>query len=277
MEVWRVVMSCNPNVITIVSPSTTDVQGFSVGSRAVLVTAYGLMEEDTLTFKRVNYCSSQSNYKSEGCCLIKPTPAEISSAVDYQLGECKPMLSPSRSSLVIRYSGNYIPVVNNENSPDLTVTIEPIHGTNFTDKELGIEPCGFCLDKIWETTGAERCNQYFLEVEEISNCGNVRWTRTDKRCGYSASVPFPVDTGDGDLGGCCGNVQLAYMFHPNETRDPDASVAVDDCDGVIHGYIYPTAGDGHTVPVKMCNGDVLGYAVNNSTTSPQLLGDTQCR
>lgn len=272
MEIWRVVMSCNPNVITIVSPSTTDVQGFSVGSRAVLVTAYGLMEEDTLTFKRVNYCSSQSTYKSEGCCLIKPTPAEISSAVDYQLGECKPMLSPNRSSLVIRYSGNYIPVVNNENSPDLTVTVEPINGTEFTDKELGIEPCGFCLDKTWETTGAERCNQHFVEQEEISNCGNIRWVRTTKRCGYYASVPIPIHLDEGD---CCGSQFMGYIFHPNETRDPDATVEITTCneDGSekLWGYAYPTAGDGHTLPIEICSGEIIGYAANNSLTAPQQL------
>lgn len=269
-------MSCNPNVITIVSPSTTDVRAFSVGANAVLVTAYGLTGEDTITFKKVNYCSSQANFKREECCFISPTPAEIASSIDYQLGDCKPTLSPNRSSLIIRYSGNYIPVVNNENSSDLTVTVEPINGTEFSDKELGIEPCGFCVDKTWQTTGAERCNQHFVEVEEISNCGNVQWRRTEKCCGYYASVPLVVDTSDGELGGCCGDSQLAYLFHPDETRDPDANVAVEDCEGVIHGYIYPNAGDGHTVPVKTCEGEVIGYAVNNSPTAPQIIGGEQC-
>lgn len=259
-------MSCNPNVVTIVSPTTTDTRGFLVGSKAVLVTAYGLTEEDTVTFKRVNYCSSQANFKSEGCCLIQPTPAEISSAVPYQLGECEPMLSPNRHTLVIRYSGNYIPVVNNQNSPDLTVTVEPINGTEFSDKELGIEPCGFCLDKTWETTGAERCNQHFIEQEEISNCGNVRWTRTTKRCGYYASVPIPITLDEGD---CCGSQFMGYLFAPNETRDPDATVEIRDCKGKLWGYAYPTEGDGHTLPIEACGGNIVGYAVNNSAAAPQ--------
>lgn len=265
-------MSCNPNVLTIVSPTTTDVRGFSVGSKAVLVTAYGLTDEDTITFKRVNYCSSQANYKSEGCCLIQPTPAEISSAVAYQLGDCSPMLSPNRHSLVIRYSGNYIPVVNNANSPDLTVTVEPINGTEFSDRELGIEPCGFCLDKTWQTTGAERCNQHFVEVEEISNCGNVRWRKTTERCGYHASVPLPITPDDANA---CGSTFMGYLFHPNETRDPDANVEISDCEGNLWGYAYPNAGDGHTLPIQTCDGSIVGYAVNQSATAPQQV-TTEC-
>lgn len=263
-------MSGNPNVITIVSPTTTDVRGFSVGNKAVLVTAYGLIDEDTITFKRVNYCSSQSSYKKDECCLISPDQAEISSAVTYQLGECAPMLSPDRNSLVIRYSGNYIPVLDHASGHDLTVTVEPINGTEFSDRELGVEPCGFCLDKTWETTGAERCNQHFVEQEEISNCGNFRWTRTDKRCGYYASVPLPITLDEGD---CCGSQFMGFLFHPNETRDPDATVEIkycnDDGDEQLLGYAYPTAGDGHTLPIEECGGVVIGYAVNQSATAPQ--------
>ncbi|CAM3861382.1 hypothetical protein [Avibacterium endocarditidis] len=219
-------MSCNPNVISIISPASIDPKGFSVGSKAVLVSAYGLNALDTITFKRVNYCSNQGNYKSEGCCIIEPTPAEIASAIPYQLGYCTPTLSAKRSTLVIRYTGNYIPVVNNQHSPDLTVTIEPINGTDFSDKELGIVPCG-----------------------------------------YQASVPLPISLDDGD---CCGVMFMGYLFHPNETRDPEATVKIYDCEKFV-GYAYPTAGDGHTLPIEECNGTIVGYAVNNSPTAPEII------
>lgn len=259
-------MSCNPNVLTIVSPHTTDVKGFSVGSQAVLVSTNGLNVEDTITFKRVAYCSSQANFDRLGCTLINPTPAEISSAVEYQLGECAPSLTPKRNAIVISQSGHYTPVVNNESTPDLVVTVEPISGSSFTDVEKGIVPCGFCLDKTWQTTGVERCNQHFVEVEELSNCGNLRWRRTEKRCGYYASVPMPISLDKGD---CCGSKFMGYLFHPNETRDPDATVEIRDCDNKLWGYAYPTAGDGHTLPIEECGGNIVGYAANNSVTAPQ--------
>lgn len=258
-------MSCSPNVLTVVSPESADVKGFTV-TKAVRVTAFGLSGKDTITFQRVQYCSSQANFSREGCCLFSPEPSQISSAVDYQISDCKPSLTPNRNTIIIPYAGSYLPVVNGNSSADLVVQVEPIDGTQFDDKEKGIEPCGFCLDETWQTTGSERCNQHFVEQEEISNCGNLRWTRTQKRCGYYASVPLAVTLDDGE---CCGDTVMAYMFHPDETRDPDATVPVTDCNGKIHGYIYPQAGDGHTVPVEECGGNVVGYAVNNSATAPQ--------
>ncbi|MBF0785764.1 hypothetical protein E4T80_09865 [Muribacter muris] len=264
-------MSCQPNVITIVNLQSADVSGFSV-SKAVRVTAFGLSGKDTVTFRRVQYCSKQPNYMRDGCCLFVPEPAHLSSAVDYQIGECNPSLTLKRNTIIMPYAGSYIPVVNGSESADLVVQVEPVDGTHFDDKEKGIEPCGVCLDETWETTGAERCNQHFVEQEEISNCGNVRWTRTAKRCGYYASVPLPITLDDE---ACCGSQFMGYLFHPSEPRDPDATVEIRDCEGVLHGYAYPQAGDGHTLPIQECGGDIVGYAVNNSATAPQLL--TGCK
>ncbi|WP_439327609.1 hypothetical protein [Lonepinella sp. BR2357] len=259
-------MSCNPNVLTVISPDIVDIQGFSVRD-AVRVTAYGLTNEETITFQRVHYCSSQPRFERNGCALISPSKSELSSAIEYQIGTCAPSLTPERNTIIIPYAGNYIPVVNG-NPTDLVVEVEAVKDGEFSNVEVGIEPCGFCLDKTWETTGAERCNQHFVEQEEISNCGNVRWTRTEKRCGYYASVPIVFDVDDGH----CGDKQIGYLFHPNETRDPDATVAISDCNGIV-GYAYPQAGDGHTVPIAECENGIIGYAVNNSATAPQI---TEC-
>lgn len=259
-------MSCNPNVRTVISPHSTDPKGFSV-TKAVRVTAFGLSGKDTVTFKRVDYCSAQAAFGRDGCCLFTPEPAHISSAVTYQIGECPPSLNAKRNTIIIPYAGSYLPVINGNESADLKVQIEAIDGTQFDDKEKGIEPCGICFDETWTTTGTERCNQHFVEVEEVSNCGTVRWTKTDKRCGYYASVPVPIQTDDGD---CCGSTFMGYIFHPDEERDPDATFEIRDCEGKLHGYAYPTAGDGHTLPIEECgNNTPIGYAVNNSATAPQ--------
>lgn len=264
-------MSCQPNVMTVVSPQSTEVNGFSV-AKAVRVTAFGLSGKDTVTFKRVQYCSKQPNYVRDGCSLFLPEPAQLSNAVDYQIGECTPSLTSKRNTIIIPYAGSYIPITNGKESADLIVQVEAVDGTQFDDKEKGIEPCGVCLDEAWETTGNERCNQHFVEQEEISNCGNLRWTRTTKRCDYYASVPIPITLDEGD---CCPSQFMGYLFHPNETRDPDATVEIRDCEGVLHGYAYPKAGDGHTLPIEACSGTIVGYAVNNSATAPQQLTGCQ--
>lgn len=256
-------MSCNPNVKTVVSPQFTETKGFSV-SKAVRVTAFGLSGKDTVTFKRVQYCSQQPNYVRDGCQLFTPEAAHIATAVEYQVGECSPSLTPKRNTIVIPYAGSYLPVVNGSDSADLVVEIEPIDGGQFSDKEIGVEPCGFCVDEEWTTTGAERCNQHFVEQEEISNCGTVRWTKTAKRCGYYPSVPLVVE-----VDGLC---MVGYLFHPNEERDPDATVAVRDCEGKLYGYAYPNAGNGHTIPLEECDvAEPIGYLTNNSASAPQLL------
>ncbi len=190
----------------------------------------------------------------------------VSSLTRVKENSCAPSLTPERNSLIIPYKGNYIPVVNG-NPTDLVVEIEAVDWRDFSDKELGVDPCGFCVDKTWQKTGAERCNQHFVEQEEMSNCGNVRWTKTDKRCGYHASVPLPITLDEGD---CSGGHFMGYLFHPNEERDPDATVEIRDCNGKLHGYAYPQAGDGHTLPIEECGNDTpIGYAVNNSATAPQ--------
>lgn len=263
-------MSCDPNVLTVISPDVVDVQGFAVRS-AVRVTAYGLTDENTVTFQRVRYCSSQPHFERNGCALITPTKGELNSAIEYQIGTCSPSLTPERNNIIIPDAGNYIPIVNG-NPTDLTVEVETVNLRDFNAKELGIDPCGFCLDKTWGTTGVERCHQHFIEQEEISNCGNVRWTRTEKRCGYYASVPLPIVLDDGND---CGSTFMGYLFHPNETRDPDATVEIRDCENLI-GYAYPTAGDGHTLPIQECGGNIVGYAVNNSATAPQQTSTKEC-
>lgn len=220
-------MTCDPNVLTVISPDTVGERGFSV-NKAAKVTAYGLTNNDIITFQRVRYCRDKPNFGKSDCALITPSDRELRSSIRYQIGTCSPMLTPNRNSLIIPYVGNYIPVVNG-NPVDLVVEVEAIDAREFSAKELGIEPCG-----------------------------------------YQASVPMPISIDNGD---CCGSKFMGYIFHPNETRDPDATVEIRDCNGKLWGYAYPSAGDGHTLAIEMCGGDIVGYAVNNSETAPrQLMG-----
>ena len=117
---------------------------------------------------------------------------------------------------------------------------------------------------VWTATGETRCKNHVIENKEINDCGDTRWTTTTEVCGYSPSVPFVIEVFDG----CCGGNQVGYMYHPDEDRDPSATVAVKDCDGVVWGYIYPTVATGRTLPVGGCGETPIGYAVNQSKTAP---------
>ena len=116
----------------------------------------------------------------------------------------------------------------------------------------------------WTDTGETRCKNHVIENKEVNDCGDTRWTVTTEVCGYSPSVPIVIEVFDG----CCGGNQVGYMYHPDEPRDPAATVAVEDCDGVVWGYIYPTVATGRTLPVGGCGEVPIGYAVNQSTTAP---------
>lgn len=61
----------------------------------------------------------------------------------------------------------------------------------------------------------------------------------------------------------CGLVGYASSL----PRDPRATVALKDCQGTPYAYIYPVPYEGATAPVKICTGEILGYAVNNNNNN----------
>lgn len=247
----------------IINSKSPQSKGFSVSNNAVRVTAYGLVGNDVIMFKRVRYKSEHAMPHAECCTVFDPTPVVIGQGVDYQIGTCLPSLTSERNTIIIPYAGDYVPMLSVVESDTLVVEVEPVSGTYFNDKEKGIDPCGKKpIDTSWDWTGGERCNNHFIEREEKSNLGNIRWVKTEKKCGYNASVPIVY------YSDCCGDSIVVYGFDPNETRDPDATVELTNCNGDIIAYIYPTAGDGHTEAITYCNGQVLGYAVNRSDTAP---------
>ena len=122
---------------------------------------------------------------------------------------------------------------------------------------------------VWRETGVTRCKDHFVEIEQENDCGRKRWQMTTEKCGYEPTVPFPVNIGCGD----CGDNFMGYIYHPDEDRDPDATVEITDCDGTLYGYAYPTAGDGHTLAIEECNEDgsktLIGYCANLSNKAPK--------
>lgn len=115
------------------------------------------------------------------------------------------------------------------------------------------------VDQEWTDTGAERCENKLVQRQQVNQCGEIRWEDTAEHCGYFATLYLP----------CSG-----AAYRPGE-QPPDATVAVEDCDGNVLGYIYPEPQGGATTPViEGCDsadcdtgGPVLGYAVDAANPS----------
>lgn len=59
----------------------------------------------------------------------------------------------------------------------------------------------------------------------------------------------------------CGTAQQAVVgYHPNDTRDPAATVPYFDKDGTVLAWLYPVSASEHSVPVYR-DGTVVGYGM----------------
>ena len=59
----------------------------------------------------------------------------------------------------------------------------------------------------------------------------------------------------------CGTAQRVVVgYHPDDVRDPDATVPVTDKDGTTLAWVYPTSAPEHSVPVRK-DGTVVGYGM----------------
>lgn len=282
----------------IITPSSPEVFAFENGDGAVKITAYGLVGNDYIYFKRVIHEAERPSFVGEGCHVYAPTDSEIALSSVYQIGDCEPNLHAKRNTIFIAERGTFIPVVvGTDSKGELSLQVEAIPIRNFLDTELGISPCGLpCAETSWEWTGNERFNHENIEREYLSNCGNkkweidrpikwwetgvsrcnqyrtekqeqsenglFRWKQTEELCGFSPSLPFPIED-------CDGSVKIAYIYSPNEARPPLANYAIEDCNGVV-GYAYSEPSEGHTVEIKECGGKVIAYASNQSSTAPNV-------
>lgn len=290
---------------TIIQPNQPDVLVFENGGGAVKITAFGLVGNDCLKFKRVVQDAQRKTFESGGCAVYAPTPSEIALSAPYQVGDCEPTIHAQRNTIFIVESGRFLPVLSgNESVGSLLLQVESVPVRAFSEVELGISPCGCpasCIEDAWEWTGGERCNDEHIEREYTSNCGNtewrahrsvewwetgvtrcrdyrvenqeqsecgkVRWQKTETVCGVSPSLPLVM------VDACC-NQLTGYIFSPHEMRDPAATVEITECggeDGVtrIVGYAYPDAGQGHFLPIMDCDGVVYAYAAHQSQTAVQ--------
>lgn len=201
----------------------------------VQITAYGLGTGDCVTFHKIQYSADKNNWSRNGCSVISPSEIKVGRAEEYKIGKCAPSLSKCRNSIVINKPGIYQPVMKNVSAADVVIEAEDLSiGCCPTPEELGIEPCG---------------------------CA----------CHDDPTEPLPIIEE-----GCGGPsfVKMAWMFSPYDNKDPEATVAVNDCDGNVTGYVYPEAGPGHTVPVKMCTDEgvtIIGFAANNSSAAAQMV------
>lgn len=281
---------------TIIQPNQPDVLVFENGGGAVKITAFGLVGNDCLKFKRVVQDAQRKTFESGGCAVYAPTPSEIALSAPYQVGNCEPTIHAQRNTIFIAEAGRFLPVLQGDESVgSLLVQVESVPVREFSGAELGIDPCGCpCTDSTWTWTGNERYNGENVEREYVSECGTkewrverliewwetgvtrcrdfrvenqeqsehgkIRWVRTETVCGVSPSVPLVLSDE------CCNDF-VGYVFHPNEPRDPAATVELIDCDTRIVGYAYPAAGAGHTLAIKDCDGQIYGYAANNSVYS----------
>lgn len=108
----------------------------------------------------------------------------------------------------------------------------------------------------WTDTGVEACIDHVINKQQTTVCNEMRWKPTETPCGYFATMPLP--------GG-------GAAFRPDQ-QPPDATVALQDCDGTTIGYIYPSPREGATVEVNAgCGadgGDLIGYAVGEALDFP---------
>lgn len=291
---------------TIIQPNQPDFLAFENYRGAVKVTAYGLIGKDILKFKRIIQESGQPNFNKDGCHVHTPAPSEIALSADYQIGECEPTIHTQRNTIFIAETGRFLPVlVGNESLGSLVVQVESVSMREFSAAELGVLPCNkkACVSDVWAWTGTERCNDdvverefinecgekkweaarnvawwetgitrcrdFRVENQEQSECGKIRWARTDEFCGALPSVPLTISDD------CCNHFTV-YLFHPDEPRDPAATVAITDCDTQIVGYAYPNAGLGHTAAIKDCEGIIYGYAANRGNAPPNSQPNALC-
>lgn len=122
-----------------------------------------------------------------------------------------------------------------------------------------------------EPTGELRCDYdtHLVLAKALNQCGEVEWQPTPEICGYCPSYPLP--------GG-------GYGFVDPEARPPGAVLALEPCVASAEPGVYllpapTTNGVGQafaTHPVKDCEGNILGYAVNKSDCAPDQHPDVEC-
>lgn len=89
---------------------------------------------------------------------------------------------------------------------------------------------------------------------KVDLCG---WRGTQP-CRYHATLQVALG------GDECGMFRrVAWAFHPDDLRDPAATVRLADCDDVTIGWIYPDAGSNHTIELTSAKGEPIGFGLSS--------------
>lgn len=115
-------------------------------------------------------------------------------------------------------------------------------------------------EQEWVPTGEERCVEGIVQLKEQTQGGHVRWFETERQCVSPEYIPtynLP-----------CGGL----AFRPTDPIDPEATVLLGGCEAGDDpiAYLYPEPREGATTPVEGCgcDADLIGYAADGGTVSP---------
>lgn len=206
-------------MITLFSTLKTDLDSvvFELNHQKTVV-AMGLQPDDYITFEIVRI-SDASRAKVCGCRL---TESGLSSVVQLLPLTC-PSCDNGTPSLVRVTPENPIVVLDAPQGAlmraifhgtgldlhSVTVTLADSDSINLSSTMRGCPPM-YCEEgeETWTPTGLHRCTSTYVEIEELSNCGNKRWVE----CGPTVWV----DTGARRCFN--GNYQMEERNQCNATR-----------------------------------------------------------
>lgn len=256
-------MSISPQSKTLFNETSLHVSDyslvlFSFRSQAT-IQGVGLGPDDVITFEVVHLKSGTAD---EYCgCFVRP--GELPSIVGTETMMC--VTCDSKPTPVSLTFNNPVVVLN---APQNTLIRAKFEGPGLGSAEVwatletdtthllpGMDGClpEPCDEDEWNETGLERCEDHVLQVQQINDCGDMRWEDTDRSCGWIPTYEFP-----------CGGLG----FRPEDDVDPEATVEMTGCDGADGPivYIYPEPNEHASKPIYGCTtggceeGEILGYA-----------------
>jgi len=223
--------------------------------KPVKIGAYNLPTGETVTFEQVLQ-EDQTKIISDGKCCVDYSGTVVDIATKpYQVGCCTPTLEGGKNtSLIIDTPSSYRAILSAGAVGIATIEVSDVDWAIDITQELRGCPCDeatVCVDTTWTETGLTKCENHLVVKQEESNCGNKRWTVTTETCGYCPSEPIQV---------CDGVVGYGYIENDTDA-DPLATTPLNYCDGG-KVMIYPDKTSKHSVEVKDCDGNIIGYAAN---------------
>lgn len=174
------------------------------------VVGIGLQPGDYITFEVITVAPA-ARAKICGCRILAAGSAMVDGLQELVCPSCEsedtvpaPVKLTAANPVVILDSpqGSLIRAMYHGTGVGLrTVTVWTTHSDvgSLTAEMRGCIPL-CCVDDVWTPTGLHRCGETLVEIEEISNCGNKRWTECGDVSWTPTGATFCTDNG-GDGGG----------------------------------------------------------------------------